>query len=89
MIIDSHTHIKSSSGQIDTAAHIEACEKIDHCIVLACGDDKSRQVNKELSEYVKRSKKMVGFAVVNPLEDKVSIKEVTAMTKMAMRHFVK
>jgi predicted TIM-barrel fold metal-dependent hydrolase len=81
MIVDSHTHIKSSSGQIDTAAHLEACEKVDHCIVLASGDDKSRNVNQELGEYVKRSKKMIGFAVVNPLEDKVSIKEVTAMTK--------
>jgi hypothetical protein len=81
MIVDSHTHIKSRSGQIDTAAHLEACEKVDRCIVLASGDDKSRKVNTDLAEYVKRSKKMVGFAVVNPLEDKVSIKEITAMTK--------
>jgi uncharacterized protein len=81
MIIDCHTHIKRRSEQNDTAAHLEACEKVDYCIVLAEGDQESLQVNRQLAEYVKKYKKMIGFAVVNPLDNKITNKDITSMTK--------
>ncbi len=78
MIVDCHTHINCPSREIDAAEHLEACEKVSACIVLASGD--GAEVNKEVSKYVKSHRKMVGFAVVNPAEDNASTRNVKANT---------
>lgn len=79
LIVDCHTHINSPSREIDAAEHLEACEKVDACIVLASGDDNA-EVNKEVGKYVKGRRKMVGFAMVNPAEDKVGTRPIKANT---------
>jgi len=76
MIVDCHTHINCPSRDIDTAEHLEACEKVDACIVLASGQSGSTEANKEISKYVKGHRKMVGFAVVNPVEDKIATRNM-------------
>lgn len=81
MIVDCHTHLKCRSREVETAEHLEACEKIDSCIVLAAAGDDSADANKEVSQYVKQCKKMTGFAVVNPLKDKVNVKSVSSFTR--------
>jgi predicted TIM-barrel fold metal-dependent hydrolase len=73
MIVDCHTHIKPAAEDTGTSEHLAAAETVDVCIVLATSDGPSDQVNKRLSQYVGRHKeKMVGFAVVEPGNDKIS-----------------
>jgi hypothetical protein len=81
MIVDCHTHIKCRSGEVGTAEHLEACAKVDACIVLSSGKDDLASANKEVSQYVGQSQKMTGFAVVNPLVDKVGVKKVSSITR--------
>lgn len=74
MIVDGHTHINFAADDVETSEHLAAAETVDVCIVLATADGPSEEVNKKLSEYVNRHKeKMVGFAVVDPLKDKISV----------------
>ncbi|HIJ70060.1 MAG TPA: amidohydrolase family protein [Planctomycetes bacterium] len=80
MIVDCHTHISSPSSEIDVAEHLEACEKVDACIVLARGPGDSAEVNKEVSKYVKGRRKLVGFAIINPTRDKVGTRPIKANT---------
>jgi len=75
MIIDCHTHISQPSSNIKTAEHLEACEKVDACVVLS-GRGGGREGNVQLSAYAGEHEKIVGFAVINPLEDKVGLKDV-------------
>ena len=73
MIVDCHTHIKPAAEDTGTSEHLAAAETVDVCIVLAASDGPSDQVNKRLSQYVSKHKeKMVGFAVVEPGNDKIS-----------------
>jgi len=85
MIVDCHTHISCAADDVETSEHLAAAETVDACIVLATADgppgygsglrrDKSEEVNKELAEYVNKHKeKMVGFAVVEPIKDKIGV----------------
>jgi len=85
MIVDCHTHINCALDDVETSEHLASAETVDACIVLATADgppgygsglrrDKSEEVNKELAEYVNKHKeKMVGFAVVEPIKDKIGV----------------
>lgn len=78
MIVDCHTHITCPDSGITAERHLEASQAIDACIVLACGPAPYKDANKALADYVGRyPKKMVGFAIANPTEDDVSIKNWT------------
>ena len=83
MIVDCHTHVRSiGSENVDVSEHIEASEVVDKCIVLASADGLSEQTNRHLSQYVARyEQKMVGFAIIDPLKDGISVKEVKAVTE--------
>ena len=72
MIVDCHTHIDSPDSSLSCAEHLEACRQLDVCFVLANDFDDSDQVNTQLSHYVKKHRKMIGFGVVNPLNEKVN-----------------
>jgi Tat protein secretion system quality control protein TatD with DNase activity len=73
MIVDCHTHIKPTVEDTGTSEHLAAAETVDVCFVLASPDGPSDQANKKLSQYVNKHKeKMVGFAVVEPGNDKIS-----------------
>ena len=79
MIVDCHTHIDLTAGDdVGASEHLEAAETVDACIVLARAGESNEEVNKKLSEYVgKHKEKIVGFAVVEPTKDNVSVKHLT------------
>jgi len=73
MIVDCHTHVDFSAEDVGVSEHLAAAETVDVCFVLGRGEGSSDEVNKKLAEYVEKHKaKMVGFAVVDPANDKVS-----------------
>ena len=74
MIVDCHTHIHCAGDEVEISEHLAASEMVDACIVLATADGPSEDVNKRLAEYVNKHKaKMVGFALVEPIQDKISV----------------
>ncbi len=82
MIVDCHTHLSRIAGEIDPSEHWEAAEPVDACIVLAMGKDSNEDANKKVSEYVNgHPKKMVGFAVIDPKKDDISVKGVKTVTE--------
>jgi predicted TIM-barrel fold metal-dependent hydrolase len=81
MIVDCHTHIELAAGDSITSEHLAAAETVNACIVLAGQNGPTTEVNKKLSQYVNKYKnKMIGFAVVQPDEDKVNTSSLEAVT---------
>jgi predicted TIM-barrel fold metal-dependent hydrolase len=81
MIVDCHTHINCAAKDVDVSEHLAAAETVDICIVLAASEGSSEDANKKVSDYVgRRKEKMIGFAVVEPVEDKISVKSLSALT---------
>ena len=84
MIVDCHTHISSADDEISLAGHPAATETdtVDVCIVLAAADKSSQETNKALSEYVsKYEEKTIGFALVEPTRDNISIKNLSVLAE--------
>jgi hypothetical protein len=74
MIVDCHTHIHLAADDAETSEHFAAAETVDACIVLATTDGPSEEINRTLSQYVtKHKEKMVGFAVLQPIKEKVNV----------------
>ena len=81
MIVDCHTHINCAAENVEASEHLAAAETVDICIVLAAAEDSSEETNKKLSDYVSKHKeKMVGFALVEPTKDNISVKNLTSIT---------
>jgi len=81
MIVDCHTHVRSLT-EVDTLEHLEAAETVDACIVLAGPDGSHDTVNRKLSEYVDRNRaRMVGFAVVDPTQDRIDEKSLRSQVE--------
>ncbi|MHC4596061.1 MAG: amidohydrolase family protein, partial [Planctomycetota bacterium] len=81
MIVDCHTHISFPADDFETSEHLAAVEPVDVCIVLATADGPGEEVNKKLAEYVnKHREQMVGFAVVDPPKDKISVNNLKPIT---------
>lgn len=81
MIIDCHTHVRSLDRG-DTSEHLAAVETVDACIVLAAHDGPREEANRRLSEYVGQHKeKMVGFAVVDPTQDRLNDRGLASLTE--------
>ncbi len=77
MIVDCHTHINCTADDVEKSEHLAAAETVDRCIVLAASDGPSEEVNKGLAEYVNKHKgEMVGFAVIDPVKDKISVNKL-------------
>jgi hypothetical protein len=70
--------------------HLAAAETVDRCIVLATSDAPSEEVNKRLAQYVNKYKeKMVGFAVIDPIKDKISVNKLKPIRdKLELQGFV-
>ena len=82
MIVDCHTHITIPGSGMAPTDHMAALEKVDVCFVLPAPDNVSREVNKAVSQYVSQHKtRMVGFAIVNPLNDNVSVKNLNYLRR--------
>ena len=90
MIVDCHTHIEIAVGDSAASEHLAAAQTVDSCIVLAGSDGPTIEVNKKLSQYVnKHAEKTIGFAVVQPDEDKVSTSSLEAVThKLGLKGMV-
>ena len=90
MIVDCHTHINCAAEDVEMSEHLAAAETVDRCIVLAASDGQSEEVNKGLAEYVNKYKeKMVGFAVVDPIKDKISVNKLKPVRdKLELQGFV-
>lgn len=80
MITDCHTHINCPTSGIDTKEHLDACAKLNSAIVHATERENSLESDRELSEYVAKHSKLVGFATLNPLRDSVSPDAIRAAT---------
>ncbi len=81
MIVDCHTHINCPSSSVDTAQYAESCAQADACIILTCAQQDRGGANKEVGQYIKEKPKTLGFGVFNPVEDKIGLKKVSALTK--------
>jgi predicted TIM-barrel fold metal-dependent hydrolase len=80
MIVDCHTHIHCPAKEASRTEHLAAAEAVEACIVLGTPDGAGSAVNKELSEYVNTHKeKMIGFALVDPVRDKVGLKHLKSL----------
>ena len=74
MIVDCHTHIHLEANDLEVSEHCAAAETVDVSIVLATPEGPGEQTNKKLAQYVNKHKeKMIGFAVVEPSQDKIDI----------------
>lgn len=80
MIVDCHTHIGTDADELKVAEHLDAAETVDISIVMAsCGSDKN--INRSLSDYIStHSEKLVGFALLDPLKEKIAEKALAAIT---------
>jgi predicted TIM-barrel fold metal-dependent hydrolase len=83
MVVDCHSHIRCVGlRQVDVSEHLESAEVVDRCIVLASPDGPAEDVNNQLSQYVtKYEQKMLGFALLDPLNEPVNAKHVRAITE--------
>ena len=90
MIVDCHTHINFAKDNVEMTEHLAAAETVDRCIVLAASDGSSEGVNKKLAEYVNKYKeKMVGFAAIDPIKDKISVNKLKPIRdKLELQGFV-
>jgi predicted TIM-barrel fold metal-dependent hydrolase len=89
MIIDCHTHVRSWDG-VEISEHLAAAETVDACIVLSARNGSHEESNRRLSEYVGRHReKMVGFAVTDPTKERLTARDLAALTeKMGFRGLV-
>ena len=82
MIVDCHTHISFAGDNVGPSEHLAEAETVDVCIVLATADGPSGEVNKKLSEYVSGHKEeVVGFALIDPTKDGISVKNLTSISE--------
>lgn len=90
MIVDCHTHISPAANDTEATEHFTAAETVGACIVLASPQGQSEEANKTLAQYVnKRKDKMIGFAVVEPNKDKVSVNNLKSLCdKLGLKGFV-
>jgi len=80
MIVDCHTHIDLDTQGVGASEHLASAEKVDVCFVLAEPKGPSQEINEKLSEYVgKHKEKMAGFALVEPLNDGIGVKKLSAI----------
>jgi predicted TIM-barrel fold metal-dependent hydrolase len=81
MIVDCHTHVSCAAKSVEASELLTAAETVDICIVLAAPEGSNEGANKKVSDYVSKHKeKMIGFAIVDPTADKISVKNLAALT---------
>lgn len=80
MIVDCHTHINDPSNDVHAAEYLDACQKVSSCIVLAGISDDCARTNKQLAEYTSKHSKLTGFARINPLTEKLTPRNIKALT---------
>ncbi len=79
MIVDCHTHITFSDDGTGSIERSEADDKVDMSIVLGQRGADNFKANKQLGQYVAEQSKMMGFAAINPIVDKIGMRSMNAM----------
>jgi uncharacterized protein len=81
MIIDCHTHIAEPGTEAQRQVWISDSESIESAIVLAepHPEKDSARLNRELSQYMKRHEKDLGFGIVSPTREKTDIRDLRAI----------
>jgi len=81
MIVDCHTHIKFDADSSILCKHLESAQPVDKTIVLADFNGPHKKINEQLSEYTgKHADKLVGFAIIDPVEDNIGVKSLSSLT---------
>jgi hypothetical protein len=80
MIVDCHTHLNSPPRGNLSQEHLEICERLDGCFVMAGLSLDRAAVNQDLADYAAQNSKVYGFAAVNPTQDDVAIRGVRKLT---------
>ena len=80
MIVDCHTHLYCPERGNVSQDHLDMCEKLDGCFVMAGLNADRQTVNQDLADYVAGNNKAYGFANINPVEDAVRPKTVKRTT---------
>lgn len=80
MIIDCHTHLGCPGHPVAADEHQQAMQDVDGCFVLAPLEEDRGRANQILSDYVKQHSNRVGFAVLNPVEDRIQKKDIKSLT---------
>ena len=90
MVVDCHTHVNFIAGDTELSEHLDASAAVDFSIVHAMCNGPSEDINKQLADYVTtHADRMVGFAYIDPREDKVAPKAVKAQTlKLGLKGLV-
>ena len=64
------------------ADHLAVLDTADVCFVMPAPEDSSKDVNRAVSEYTRQHKsRMVGFALLNPLADKITPRTISFIRK--------
>ncbi|MBN1126235.1 MAG: amidohydrolase family protein [Sedimentisphaerales bacterium] len=85
MIIDCHTHLAFPLAETEATRHTEVCAKVDTALVLSGRCEDAKKAQKQLSDYVGRNGKMIGFAAINPVEDKIGMRSMTALKETGIK----
>ena len=80
MIVDCHTHLNCPERGNVSQEHVEMCEKLDGCFVMAGLNADRQTVNRDLADYVAGNTKAYGFANIQPVEDNIRLKAVKNAT---------
>jgi hypothetical protein len=80
MIIDCHTHLSCPERGDVSQEHVEMCDTLDGCFVMAGLSADRQAVNQDLADYVAGNTKAYGFANIQPVDDGVRLKAVKNLT---------
>lgn len=72
-------------AETEATRHTEVCAKVDTALVLSGRCEDAKKAQKQLSDYVGRNGKMIGFAAINPVEDKIGMRSMTALKETGIK----
>lgn len=88
MIVDCHTHINCFCAEFDEAGFVDVLEKLDSAFVLTMPEDSNDDANSKVIDFVKSHSKAIGFAVVNPLVDKIDAASIKGLKDQGFKGIV-
>ncbi len=81
MIIDCHTHLSAPDNTADLTRHQEIFSEMDGFFVLGGLNEDRRQINQQVSQYIRKNPKAVGFAAINPVDDPIGRRDLKALAQ--------
>ena len=84
--MDCHTHLDIEHDDRPAELYEKVCEDVQAYFLLAGLDENSAVSNEKLISHVKKSRKTIGFAMVNPVQEPLSIDQLKALTLVNRLH---